>query len=118
MEADGVTLKVAANSQKSALDGTPLFVKDGNLTPDFYAVNTMMSPYPPSCRARSDSAPRISLDDFLVRRLRAIRRATVSGPLRSTSSCAPIADELRDQIDREALTCRPHMAAMRGNAIR
>jgi len=48
VEADGVTLKVAANSKKSALDGTPRFVKDGNLTPDFYAVNTMQPPYQPS----------------------------------------------------------------------
>jgi len=48
VEADGVTLKVAANSKKSALDGPPRFVKDGNLTPDFYAVNTMQPPYQPS----------------------------------------------------------------------
>jgi acid phosphatase len=48
VEADGVTLKVAANSPKSALDGIPQFVQDGNLTPDFYAVNTMEPPYQPS----------------------------------------------------------------------
>jgi len=48
LEADGVTLKVAANSPKSALDGVPKFVNDGNLTPDFYAVNTMQPPYQPS----------------------------------------------------------------------
>jgi acid phosphatase len=48
VEADGVTLKLAANSPKSAIDGPPVFVKDGNLTPDFYAVNTMMPPYQPS----------------------------------------------------------------------
>jgi phospholipase C len=48
VEADGVTLKIAANSPKSALDGTPKFVRDGNLTPDFYAVNTMQPPYQPS----------------------------------------------------------------------
>jgi phospholipase C len=48
VEADGVTLKVAANSRKSAIDGPPRFVKDGNLTPDFYAVNTMQPPYQPS----------------------------------------------------------------------
>ena len=42
------TLKVAANSPKSALDGVPKFVNDGNLTPDFYAVNTMQPPYQPS----------------------------------------------------------------------
>jgi acid phosphatase len=48
VNADGVTLKVAANSPASALDGPPVFAADGNLTPDFYAVNTMMSSYPPS----------------------------------------------------------------------
>jgi acid phosphatase len=48
VETDGVTLKVAANSAKSALDGPPKFVADGNLTPDFYAVNTMQPPYQPS----------------------------------------------------------------------
>jgi phospholipase C len=48
VEADGVTLKIATNSPKSALDGLPKFVRDGNLTPDFYAVNTMQPPYQPS----------------------------------------------------------------------
>src|SRR5260370_5327537 len=48
VEADGVTLKSAADSPKSAIDGIPKFVNDGNLTPDFYAVNTMQPPYQPS----------------------------------------------------------------------
>jgi acid phosphatase len=48
VEADGVTLKLAASSPKSALDGVPKFVSDGNITPDFYAVNTMQPPYQPS----------------------------------------------------------------------
>ena len=48
VEPDGVTLKVADNSPKSAMDGIPKFVSDGNLTPDFYAVNTMQPPYQPS----------------------------------------------------------------------
>ncbi|MGY5809251.1 acid phosphatase [Rhizobium sp. LEGMi198b] len=48
VEPDGVTLKAAANSPKSAIDGIPKFVGDGNLTPDFYAVNTMQPPYQPS----------------------------------------------------------------------
>ena len=46
--ADGVTLVTAPNSPASALDGRPVFAASGNLTPDFYAVNTMMPPYPPS----------------------------------------------------------------------
>ena len=48
VESDGVTLKIAANSPKSAVDGIPRFVNDGNLTPDFRAVNTMQPPYQPS----------------------------------------------------------------------
>jgi acid phosphatase len=48
VEADGVTLKPAPNGPKSALDGLPKFVADGNITPDFYAVNTMQPPYQPS----------------------------------------------------------------------
>ena len=43
-----MTLKAADNSPKSALEGIPKFVSDGNLTPDFYAVNTMQPPYQPS----------------------------------------------------------------------
>lgn len=48
VDPDGVTLTVADNSPKSALAGIPKFVSDGNLTPDFYAVNTMQPPYQPS----------------------------------------------------------------------
>lgn len=48
VEPDGVTLKAAADSPKSALEGPPKFINDGNLTPDFYAVNTMEPPYQPS----------------------------------------------------------------------
>ena len=48
VEADGAALKLATNSPRSAIDGIPKFVKDGNLTPDFYAVNTMQPPYQPS----------------------------------------------------------------------
>ena len=44
----GTSLKVAANSPSSALDGVPLFVNDGAMTPDGYAVNTMQTPYQPS----------------------------------------------------------------------
>ena len=48
VEADGVSLKLADNSPRSAMNGMPKFVHDGNLTPDFYAVNTMQPPYQPS----------------------------------------------------------------------
>ena len=48
VETDGISLKVADNSPPSALDGGPKFVSDGNITPDFFAVNTMQPPYEPS----------------------------------------------------------------------
>ena len=48
VDADGISLTVADNAPKSALDGAPKFVSDGNITPDFYAVNTMQPPYMPS----------------------------------------------------------------------
>ncbi len=51
VEADGVTLAQADNSPASALQGAPKFVHSGNLTPDFYAVNTMQPPYQPSANA-------------------------------------------------------------------
>jgi len=50
----GTALKIADNSPKSARDGIPKFVSDGNLTPDFHAVNTMQPPYQPS---GTDPAP-------------------------------------------------------------
>lgn len=48
VEADGATLKIAADSPRSALAGPPKYVADGTLTPDFHAVNTMQPPYQPS----------------------------------------------------------------------
>jgi acid phosphatase len=45
---DGASLRLSPRSPASALDGGPRFVKDGTLTPDFYAVNTMQPPYQPS----------------------------------------------------------------------
>ncbi len=48
VEPDKVTLTLAVNSPKSAMDGIPKFVEDGDITPDFFAVNTMQPPYQPS----------------------------------------------------------------------
>ncbi len=48
VDADNVSLTLAPNSPHSAMDGIPKFVKSGNLSPDFYAVNTMQPPYQPS----------------------------------------------------------------------
>jgi phospholipase C len=48
VEPDGVTLKTTPTSPTSALSGAPKYVMSGNLTPDFYAVNTMQPAYQPS----------------------------------------------------------------------
>jgi phospholipase C len=48
VEPDGVSLTLATNSPKSALEGAPKFVNNGQISPDFYAVNTMQPPYQPS----------------------------------------------------------------------
>jgi phospholipase C len=61
VEADGVSLKVTAESPKSALQGIPRFVNDKGLTPDFYAVNTMQPPYQPSgIKPAKDGDPRFA----------------------------------------------------------
>ena len=49
VEPDRVSAKLASDSPKSALEGPPkLLVKAGQISPDFYAVNTMQPPYQPS----------------------------------------------------------------------
>jgi phospholipase C len=59
VEPDGVSLKLAGDSPKSAMDGIPKFVRDGGLTPDFHAVNTMQPPYQPSAnKPAPDGDPR------------------------------------------------------------
>ena len=62
VEADGISLKMADNSPKSAMSGIPKFVKDGNLTPDFYAVNTMQPPYQPSANQPAAGADLVLAD--------------------------------------------------------
>ncbi|MGH9810697.1 MAG: acid phosphatase, partial [Terriglobia bacterium] len=57
VEPDNVTLKLADNSPKSAMEGIPKFVKDGDLTPDFYAVNTMQPAYEPSSNKPAPDHP-------------------------------------------------------------
>jgi acid phosphatase len=61
VEEDGVNLKLADNSPKSAGDGPPKYVHDGALTPDFYAVNTMQPAYQPSGnKPAKDGDPRFA----------------------------------------------------------
>jgi phospholipase C len=62
VDTDGVTLRLAANSPKSAMEGPPKFANDGNLSPDFYAVNTMQPPYQPSANAPAPGGDRAYAD--------------------------------------------------------
>ncbi len=56
----GTRLKLAADSPASAMDGGPKFASHyGNLTPDFYAVNTFGPPYQPSWNKDPDD-PRLA----------------------------------------------------------
>ena len=48
VDPDGVSLTLKPTSPKSALQGPPDFVNNGQITPDFYAINTMQPPYQPS----------------------------------------------------------------------
>ena len=51
----GTRLKTLEGSPTSALDGPPKFGPN-SLSPDFFAVNTMLPPYPPT--TRDESSPR------------------------------------------------------------
>jgi acid phosphatase len=51
---DGVSLQVDPSSPPSAIDGVPVFVRDGIVTPDYYGVNTMQPPFQPSGNAPAD----------------------------------------------------------------
>jgi len=44
----GITLALAPDSPKSAMDGMPTYVRDGTITPDGYIVNSAAPPYQPS----------------------------------------------------------------------
>ncbi|MGA8610778.1 MAG: acid phosphatase [Xanthobacteraceae bacterium] len=49
LDPDGVSLTLAPDSPKSAIDGPPKFVNMmGQVTPDYYAINTLQPPYQPS----------------------------------------------------------------------
>ena len=59
---DDPRLKLAADSPASALQGRPKFASRSQLTPDFWAVNTMMPPYQPSS-TQSGSNPELASED-------------------------------------------------------
>ncbi|WP_425601503.1 acid phosphatase [Dyella humicola] len=55
-------LQLASDSPASAMAGTPRFASRSSLTPDFWAVNTMMPPYAPSA-TESGSNPALADPD-------------------------------------------------------
>ncbi|OXH85807.1 hypothetical protein CA830_27975 [Burkholderia multivorans] len=78
VNADGKSLQLASNSPASALAGAPKFVNSGNLTPDFYAVNTMQPPYQPSGnKAAAGGDPNLADPSAATTRLPS--RSTFSG---------------------------------------
>ncbi|MBY0241107.1 MAG: acid phosphatase [Burkholderiaceae bacterium] len=44
----GTRLAIAPDSPASAMDGKPVYVNDGSISPDGYVINTMAPPYQPS----------------------------------------------------------------------
>lgn len=77
----GTRLKLAPNSPASALDGPPKFVRDGLLTADGYAVNTMAAPYQPShARPAPGGDPRLA-DPANVHVLPPLHDATIGDRL-------------------------------------
>jgi acid phosphatase len=58
----GSRLALAHDCPRSALDGPPKFVNDGNITPDGYAVNTMAPPYQPSWVRPAPGADKMTAD--------------------------------------------------------
>ncbi|WP_199098925.1 acid phosphatase [Dyella sp. ASV21] len=55
-------LKLAEDSPRSAMEGRPKYASRSTLTPDFWAVNTMMPPYAPSA-TESGSNPLLADSD-------------------------------------------------------
>lgn len=58
----GTRLQVSPKSPKSALDGPPVYMKDGAYTPDGYAVNTVAPPYQPSFVAPAPGGDPLTAD--------------------------------------------------------
>ena len=101
-----MTLSERRDAPKSAIDGPPKFVSDGNITPDFYAVNTMQPPYQPSgqqagsgrrsalrrserCRTRCRRRPTSPSATCCRRRASAGRGTPAPGRSRSTARTTP-----------------------------
>ncbi len=77
VDPDGTSLTLAPNSPKSAMDGPPKFVNNGQISPDFYAVNTMQPPYQPSAvPPAKDGDPRLA-DPSVARVLPPQHEATI-----------------------------------------
>ncbi|GAB7537705.1 acid phosphatase [Burkholderia sp. 22PA0099] len=87
VNADGVSLTVdPATSPASALTGVPKFLNSGNLTPDFYAVNTMQPPYQPSGNKAPATDATLTLADPTVATTLPPQTETTIGDLLSTAN--------------------------------
>ncbi|MFT9099152.1 MAG: acid phosphatase [Zymomonas mobilis subsp. pomaceae] len=61
----GIRLKLKSSTAKTALEGPAYFV-DSCLTPDFYAVNTMLPPYAPSLNFDPEHPEKVATQNPLV----------------------------------------------------
>jgi acid phosphatase len=61
-KAHDTRLKLADDSPRSAMDGKPKYASRSQLTPDFWAVNTMMPPYQPTS-TQSGTNPLLASED-------------------------------------------------------
>jgi acid phosphatase len=61
-KANDTRLKLADDAPRSAMDGKPKFASRSQLTPDFWAVNTMMPPYQPTS-TQSGTNPLLASED-------------------------------------------------------
>nr|WP_193731365.1 acid phosphatase [Komagataeibacter sp. FXV3] len=87
VDASGTALLISPASPRSAMDGIPKFVRDGNLTPDFYAVNTMQPPYQPSYNSAAVG-----------------QNAAYADPMQPTTMPAQSAPTIGDRLSRRGIT--------------
>ncbi|KAB2919070.1 MAG: acid phosphatase [Hyphomicrobiaceae bacterium] len=109
VEADGVTLKIAPHSPRSALEGPPIFVKDGSLTPDFYAVNTMQPPFQPSGNGPAVNGDPLCADPDVATTLPAQTQSTIGDLLSAKGiSWAWYSGAWQAALDGVEVTPAPH----------
>jgi acid phosphatase len=75
---DAGNLKLAPASPRSALDGPPIWTRDGSISPDDYVVNTVQPPYQPSAVPPTPGAIRVSQTPPRIRCPRRRRRPSAT----------------------------------------